>query len=90
MNVMTEEEARLRACCGSGQRPAENGPCIASRCMAWRWPPHRPCDDNASDLTVSEMQPDGSGWKRIPGTTNGWKRPRARRGFCGLAGRPTP
>lgn len=34
---MTEDEAKTKACCGSGFRPMENGLCIASACMAWRW-----------------------------------------------------
>ena len=34
---MTEDEAKTKACCGSGYRPMENGSCIGSSCMAWRW-----------------------------------------------------
>lgn len=39
---MTEDEAKTKACCGSGHRPMENGECIASSCMAWRWDTSRP------------------------------------------------
>jgi hypothetical protein len=34
---MTEDEAKTKACCNGAQRPKENGPCIGSGCMAWRW-----------------------------------------------------
>ena len=35
---LTETEAKTRACCKpSGKMIVDNGPCIASECMAWRW-----------------------------------------------------
>ena len=34
----TETEAKTKACCkGSSHQTRNNGPCIASECMAWRW-----------------------------------------------------
>lgn len=37
MNTLTETEAAIKACCSGSNRPVENGWCIGSSCMAWRW-----------------------------------------------------
>lgn len=34
---MTEDEAKAKACHVGPNRPADNGPCIGSACMAWQW-----------------------------------------------------
>ncbi len=84
MNVMTEEEAWGRACCsGNSSRSAMSGPCLASACMAWRW-----WDGLSDDGTAHHRKPTSHA-ARAPEPPEG--RPLAqRRGYCGLAGRPTP
>lgn len=91
MNVMTEEEAKGRACCSGAQRPSENGSCIASSCMAWRWgyetERRHPAGPDDPDPPVDE------GWERYTGTYGApdyWARWVRDRGYCGLAGSPTP
>jgi hypothetical protein len=37
MSALTEKEAKTKACCNGASRPATNGICIASECMAWRF-----------------------------------------------------
>jgi len=37
MSALTEEQAKTKACCNGASRPATNGICIASECMAWRF-----------------------------------------------------
>lgn len=70
---MTEDEAKTKACCSGIYRPVDNGPCIASDCMAWRW------------VVLTEYQPLNyatSMQSPIPKTT------KTVHGYCGLAGRP--
>ena len=93
MNVMTEEEAKGRACCGSGNRPAENGPCIASACMAWQWwtaTHYRETElwSKSEGRRVASAWEDDAEWR--PAGAGQKADPPLPVGFCGLAGRPTP
>lgn len=89
MSVMTEEEAKKRACCSGAQRPRDNGACIASQCMAWRW-----AWFGQTTWQGSGDPPGGpEGWDLlwIRGGEAGWKQRGERSpGYCGLAGSPTP
>lgn len=83
MNVMTEEYARVTACCAGAGSPQGRGACIASRCMAWRW-----WDGLSDDGTAHHRKPTSHA-PRVPEPPEG--RPLdQRRGYCGLAGSPTP
>ena len=70
--VFTEDEAKERACCGSGNRPADNGPCIGSKCMAWEW-------------VIEAAVPEGE--KNVYDITprNMIKPVKVERGYCGLS-----
>lgn len=84
---MTEDQAKTKACCGSGYRPAENGPCIASACMAWRW--HNDYE-RRWDLP-RDKAPEGLGWdyvEAIGGVAHWVRKTDTPEGFCGLAGAP--
>lgn len=66
-------------------------PCIASSCMAWRWgyetERRHPAGPDDPDPPVDE------GWERYTGTYGApdyWARWVRDRGYCGLAGSPTP
>lgn len=68
---MTEDEAKTKACCHGPQRPAQNGTCIGSACMAWIW--HGPTSETAHTDNLTETaegrrpvgdppMPHGDGW----------------------------
>jgi len=92
MNAMTEEEARGKWCPFTRDErsnrpiavaPAECFPCLASACMAWRW-----WDGLSDDGTTHHRRPTPH-TARVPEPPEG--RPLdQRRGYCGLAGSPTP
>jgi len=103
MNVMTEEEAKGKWCpfarvsevgeAGGAYTHSPNrnlspdlsgaAVCITSQCMSWRW-----WDGLSDDGTAHDRKPTSHA-ARVPEPPEG--RPLAqRRGFCGLAGRPTP
>lgn len=71
--MLTEERAQARRC------PALNGPCIASKCMWWRW------DEEYND----ELR-EGIRERWEPGTPGDvWFDHAANMvGYCGAAGRP--
>lgn len=87
---MTEDEAKTKACCGAGYRPLENGHCIASACMAWRWSEEKrtlafleavqahmkaQAKPNFNTATQAVWAETGGKFARIEG-------------YCGLAGKP--
>lgn len=73
--LMTEKEAIAKACCSGSKRPAENGPCVGSNCMAWRWREFR----TTQETVVVEGPPGQSTGKNV-GKQVPFK------GYCGLAG----
>ena len=86
-NLLTEVEAMARACCAR-EDPSVYDPCIASRCMAWRWGPE--IESFVYDV-VGEDPPATGGWERYWNTEKGqaeWRRYGTTRGFCGRAGAP--
>ena len=70
--IFTEEEAKTKACCGYGNRPADNGSCIGSKCMAWEW-------------VIEAAMPQGE--KNVYDITprNMIKPVKVERGYCGLS-----
>jgi hypothetical protein len=66
--------------------------CAASGCMHWRWgdPLHEQVPVGNEDPRLPPRPPEGSGWARETAAYGGavWRRVKAQRGYCGLAGRP--
>ena len=77
--IVTEKEAK-KICCFKCF--PNDGLCMASQCMAWRW------HDSKTESLHQAKKPDGEDWEEVI-YSNGfyWSRPRAdrRRGYCGLA-----
>ena len=92
---MTEDEAKTKACCGSGDRPAMNGPCIASARMAWRKGPGKLGAVVERVRAIPGSQVPGPNWgyeaSHPSSASKGgdWVlRKEIATGFCGLAGQP--
>lgn len=86
---MTEAEAKTKACCkGSEYTVRNNGPCVASRCMAWRWSePKRTAAFLEAVQAHMQTQPKpnfNTATQAVYAETGG-KFERVE-GFCGLAG----
>lgn len=88
--MMTESEAKTKACHRT-MFPANTGVtlratnCIASECMAWRW-----FDSMSDDGTQCHAKPSRLA-ARVPQTEPGLGLPLdQRRGYCGIAGAPSP
>lgn len=76
----TEIEAKARVCCGPPQTINGQLPlllCLGSACMAWRW--HEPWTSSVEEGSGGDLMLRLS---RKPGET--------KRGYCGLAGSPSP
>ena len=73
---VTEEEAKTKACCkGSQFSISENGPCIASECMAWRAGAKMKFRDGRSGNLLDRDLTGHGVWVTVGG-------------YCGLAGAP--
>ena len=89
---MREEEALTRYCPMTMNRKHQDGHCVASGCMAWRWLPKEASEDWIKAVD-SLLLPNSDGYSKAVEIV---EKNRARlglpkgpiEGYCGLAGKP--